>query len=359
MKHSSEIEILKLCRIIIIFFSLIIIFLLILLTLNTGIFKNDTIVDSTDVVDTNIVLVDINESPSDIYYENYSISELDNSDENILIKYGLELFMNTPNYMGPSNGNSEMVFAGNSLSCTNCHLLGGKKAYAGALIGVINRFPQYRGREDRMGSIEDRINGCMERSMNGRALTESSKEMISLVSYLKWLNRFAPENGVIEGQGFVDINIPDRPVDLANGEMVFKKTCVECHRSGGQGAFFPEKLVYQYPPLWGSDSFNNGAGMNRVITAAQFIKANMPYGATYLNPTLTDDEAYDVAGFINQQDRPTKNNLEIDFPNLLKKPVSTPYGPYLDPFSVEQHQMGPFPPIMQFYMDKYGVKKSN
>jgi thiosulfate dehydrogenase len=98
--------------------------------------------------------------------------------------------------------------------------------------------------------------------------------------------------------------------------------------------------------------------MNRVITAAEFIKGNMPYGTTYLAPALTDEEAYDVAGYINQQPRPLKSDLEADFPDLLKKPVSTPYPPYLDTFSVKQHQIGPFLPIIEYYNEKYGIKKS-
>jgi len=98
--------------------------------------------------------------------------------------------------------------------------------------------------------------------------------------------------------------------------------------------------------------------MNRVITAAQFIKSNMPFGATYQEPILTDEESYDVAGYINQQQRPQKVNPENDFPDLKRKPVSTPYPPYADDFSVQQHQMGPFQPIMEYYMLKYGMKKT-
>ena len=98
--------------------------------------------------------------------------------------------------------------------------------------------------------------------------------------------------------------------------------------------------------------------MTRVITAASFIKGNMPYGTTYKNPILTDAEAYDVAGFINQQERPKKKNLEEDFPNLKKKPVSTPYGPYVDSFSLVQHQLGPFQPIMEYYKKEFNLIKN-
>src|SRR5258707_11544297 len=100
------------------------------------------------------------------------------------------------------------------------------------------------------------------------------------------------------------------------------------------------------PPLWGNDSFNDGAGMARLITAANFIHFNMPHGTDYLNPQLTPEDAWDVAAYMVSQPRPHKANLDKDFPgHLLEKPVDAPYGPYADNFSVEQHKYGPFAPI--------------
>ena len=111
-------------------------------------------------------------------------------------------------------------------------------------------------------------------------------------------------------------------------------------------------------PLWGNDTNNNGAGMTRLLTAASFIKYNMPFGVSHENPTLTDDEAYDVAAYMNQQQRPEKATLSADFPDRLKKPMSTPYGPYSDPFSAEQHQLGPFGPIADYYKKEFGIIKT-
>lgn len=123
---------------------------------------------------------------------------------------------------------------------------------------------------------------------------------------------------------------------------------------------FPDSTKgYKYPPLWGADSYNNGAGMHRVITAAQFIKGNMPFGqATWVNPKLTDEEAYHLAGYINSFERPRKSNLEKDYPDLKLKPVSTPYGPWADDFSADQHKNGPFPTIIKYYKLEYGITKS-
>lgn len=289
---------------------------------------------------------------------NFDISLLENSKENTVVKYGYELFEYTPKYIGPENGKLNLRYTGNRLACTNCHLQSGTKPFSAPLIGVTNRFPQFRGRENKIGTIEERINGCMERSMNGKKIPVDGKEMQAFVAYLVWLSRFTPKDGKVFGQGFVKIKIPNRKVDLQKGKKVFNKVCVDCHGANGEGKKVTEGYVYEYPPLWGADSYNNGAGMNRVITAAQFIKANMPFGATYTAPVLSDEEAYDVAGYINQQIRPLKPQRENDFPDLKKKPVSTPYPPYADMFTVEQHQLGPFQPIMEFYKQAYNIVKS-
>ncbi|MEZ4796232.1 MAG: c-type cytochrome [Flavobacteriaceae bacterium] len=309
----------------------------------------------------NVIHFSFNDNANDvdsIFYLNYDVSQLDDTEENKLIKYGYDLFINTPQHIGPGNGNSEKIYSGNRLACNNCHLNAGTKPHAMPLIGVINRFPQYRGRENKIGTIEERINGCFERSLNGKVLPIESDEMTALISYLNWLNRYAPKDGNIEGQGLKEIKIPNREINLENGKKVFDNVCIKCHGSDGKGIILLNEYTYQYPPLWGNDSYNNGAGMNRVITAAQFIKANMPFDETYESLKLTDDEAYDVAGYINQMQRPIKSNLNLDFPDLLKKPVSTPYPPYEDHFTVEQHQKGPFQPIIEFYKKKHNITKT-
>lgn len=107
----------------------------------------------------------------------------------------------------------------------------------------------------------------------------------------------------------------------------------------------PNRGGYQFPPLWGPDSYNNGAGMSRLLTAAAYAMHNMPIGTAYDAPVLTDVEAYDVAAYLISHKRPEKANLDKDFPVQLQKPVDTPYGPYADGFSLEQHKFGPFGPI--------------
>jgi thiosulfate dehydrogenase len=154
----------------------------------------------------------------------------------------------------------------------------------------------------------------------------------------------AAQKKVVEPAAFVT---PDRAASVDAGGQVFKDRCAICHGADGSGllAAADRRRGYVFPPLWGPDSFNDGAGMHRVLTAARFIKARMPLGEA----TLTDDQAFDVAAFINAQPRPAMPNLERDYPDRSTKPVDNAYGPFADPFPVEQHRFGPFQPIEAFY----------
>jgi thiosulfate dehydrogenase len=277
------------------------------------------------------------------------------------VKFGYLLATESSKWMGPQVIDAKnRLFAGNNLACQNCHLEGGTKAGAAAWVGVTNRFPQFRGRENKIGTIEGRINGCMERSMNGAALPEDSKQMQALVAYMEWLSEGVPEDTANWYKGFVKLEIPSFVADTVIGKQVYINECLVCHGDNGQGIkLADERKGYQYPPLWGDDTFNHGAGMHRVLTAAQFIKANMPYlVATKDNPKLTDEEALHVAAYINSFDRPQKKETQNDFPQLKLKPVSTAYGPWEDPFPAQQHKYGPFAPIAQYYDSVYQIKKT-
>ncbi len=281
--------------------------------------------------------------------------ELGEMDEKV--EYGYHLVAESSKYMGPA-AEEGMRYAGNNLSCTNCHLELGTKPGSGSWVGVVDRFPQFRGRSNATGTMEDRINGCMQRSMNGEKMPVDSEPMQAIIAYMSWLGEDLPEEKEKMYKGYVNLEIPEVAVDLDRGEAIYTKECVVCHGQDGQGIKKPDGS-YTYPPLWGEDSYNNGAGMNRVITAAEFIKGNMPFGqATWDNPKLTDEESFHVAGYINSFSRPEKPNLEEDYPDLKLKPMSTPYGPWADDFSAEQHKYGPYPPIAEFYLEEYGIKKN-
>ena len=185
--------------------------------------------------------------------------------------------------------------------------------------------------------------------------------MEAILAYMEWLSEDIPEDRKLEFQGFPSIQIPDFAVDLEKGAALYRVECARCHGENGEGIknTVPGAGFYLYPPLWGEDSYNDGAGMHRVITAANFIKGNMPFGeASRDNPKLSDEEAYHLAGYINSFSRPEKVNKEKDFPDLKLKPVSTPYGPWADNCPAEQHKYGPYPPIKDFYKEVHGLNKS-
>jgi len=260
-------------------------------------------------------------------------------------KYGHALFTDTAREIGPVAPDPAKRYAGNNLTCQNCHLQAGTQPYAMPMTGVWGQFPQYRGREGEVGTLEDRINGCMERSMNGRVLPLDGREMKAFLAYMKWLSGGIADGAKIIGAGTLAIKEPDRATDLGHGAQVYERFCTACHGADGQGQRNAAGDGYQYPPLWGPDSYNDGAGMARLLSAAAFIRRNMPFGTKFDSPVLSDDEAYDVAGYVDSQTRPQKANLDQDFPNRLQKPVDTPYGPYADDFGEQQHKFGPFAPI--------------
>jgi len=101
------------------------------------------------------------------------------------VKYGYQLIAESPKYMGPMAEDPEMRYAGNNLACVNCHLKAGTQVGSASWIGVTDRFPQFRGRSNSEGTIEDRINGCMQRSMDGDKLPVLSREMKSIVAYME------------------------------------------------------------------------------------------------------------------------------------------------------------------------------
>ena len=218
------------------------------------------------------------------------------------IQYGEEVF-NETNTVLPEN-------VGNELSCQSCHADGGR-SQASSLVGVAADYPQYRPREGVTFTLEDRINGCMIRSMNGEMIDTDSEEMRAMIAYMTYLSE-----GVEIGQErpWVVVNnmeeVPEPDVD--NGEELYADNCLSCHGDDGAGTG-----PNSGPALWGDNSFNDGAGMGRLTKAAGFIQRNMPVGQ---EESLSDQEAADIAAFMLSQDRPEFDGHDKDFPDG-KKPT--------------------------------------
>ena len=197
-------------------------------------------------------------------------------------EYGKRLISQTSEYLGPDVADPKMRFMNSRLACASCHIGAGVEPGNLSLATAFNKYPRISPRSGANETIEDRINGCMMRSMNGRALAENSPEMIAMVSYLRFL---ADQDAATSLAGVRRTNRRHSRRRIARptsrrAKEVFGKRCAACHGQDGAGlAAAPDPVHgFVFPPLWGPNSFNDGAGMHRVLTAARFIKARMPLG---------------------------------------------------------------------------------
>ena len=218
-------------------------------------------------------------------------SEIPKNEFGQMILLGKNIFVDTQQYA--------KAYVGNGMNCTNCHLDNGRKADSAPLWGAYGLYPAYRKKTGQVDTIGSRIQGCFRYSMNGKPPALDSKEMTALVTYHYWLAKGAPTGVKLPGQGYLQLAKPTQSPDIARGAEVYQANCALCHGANGEGA--KTNGQYAFPPLWGKDSFNWGAGMHRVDTAAGFIKANMPYGRGGM---LTEQQAWDVALFMNSHERP-------------------------------------------------------
>lgn len=228
-------------------------------------------------------------------------STIPDNEEGAAIRRGMELVNHTYREL-PDN-------VGNRLNCTSCHLNNGSQAYAAPWNGLTGIFPIYRSRNAKMASLQDRINGCFERSMNGKKLAVDSAEMTAIMTYMRWLSTDMPSGVSPEGRGFVKVN-QDLEPNPENGKKLFAEKCSSCHGENGEGQYNDDG-TYVYPAVAGDDSFNDGAGMARTYKAAAFVKGNMPFGQ---GNTLTDQEAIDISAYFTHLPRPVKAGKENDWP---------------------------------------------
>lgn len=260
-----------------------------------------------------------------------------------LIKYGKDLIANTAEYLGPQGKVRKMS---NGMNCQNCHLNAGTAPLGNNYGAVASTYPKVRARSGQMEDIPKRINDCFERSLNGKPLEKNSREMQAMVAYMEWLGKEVPKGEVPQGAGIFELAYLDRPADPIKGKTAYAQLCQSCHMEDGQGMMKPDKTGYIYPPLWGENSYNEGAGLFRMSRFAGYVKTNMPLGASFERPLLTDEQAWDVAAYVNSLPRP-KKDLSADWPDISKKPIDHPFGPFSDGFNEEQHKFGPFKPIKE------------
>lgn len=261
--------------------------------------------------------------------------------EGDLIRYGRELIAHTARYLGPQGS---VMQISNGMNCQNCHLEAGTKPYGNNYGSVASTYPKFRARSGTIENIYKRVNDCFERSLNGKPIDTNSREMQAIKAYIEWLGKEVPKGKEAKGSGIVDLPFLDRPADPEKGKIIYEKKCAVCHQKDGSGQMKPDGKEWLYPPLWGPKSYNHGAGLYRISRFAGYVKYNMPLGVSYPDSQLTDEEAWDVAAYVNSMPRPAKD-LSKDWPDISQKPIDHPFGPFTDGFDEKQHKYGPFGPI--------------
>ncbi|WBL61564.1 c-type cytochrome [Stutzerimonas stutzeri] len=213
-----------------------------------------------------------------------------------LVQQGRAIFVDTQKHAAE--------YVGNGMNCTNCHLDQGRKANSAPLWGAYPMYPAYRKKNDKVNSYAERVQGCFQFSMNGTPPAADSHVINALTAYSYWLSTGAPTGQELPGRAYPEVPQPEGGFDIAKGKRVYAEQCAICHGDNGQGQKAGDGYVF--PPLWGADSFNWGAGMHRINTAAAFIKESMPLGK---GGTLSDADAWHVAAYMNSHERPQDSRL--------------------------------------------------
>lgn len=208
-----------------------------------------------------------------------------------MVKQGQDIFLYTKKMAGQ--------YVGNNMNCSSCHLDAGRMAGSSPMWAGYVAYPAYRNKTGKVDTFARRIQECFVYSMNGQLPPADSETVIALETYMYWLATNAPTGGALEGRGYKRLAAPAEKPDYVRGQKTYTQHCALCHGANGAGQSVDKHMVF--PALWGDQSYNWGAGMHSVPIAAAFIKANMPLGQAN---TLTDQEAWDVAYYMNAQERP-------------------------------------------------------
>jgi thiosulfate dehydrogenase len=207
------------------------------------------------------------------------------------IRLGRDLVENTTSHR------LSKPFVGNALNCTACHLKNGTDPQAASFIGVATAYPAWSPREKTVITLEDRILNCFMRSCNGIRPPLGSEVSVSIAAYITWLSSDQPirmnADRPAGPRAVPPLRVDVTQADRLRGERLYLDRCAGCHAENGQGD-------EENPPVWGARSFNRGAGLANVGQLAAWLKVAMPLDET----DLSDQDALDVAAFVNAHERP-------------------------------------------------------
>lgn len=235
------------------------------------------------------------------------------------VLYGKRLLAETARLL-PEN-------VGAAMNCNSCHLADGKVDRANGYVNTVNFYPRVMPRAGKEVDLTQRINGCFQRSMNGKPLAPESAEMQAMIAYMEWLGEGVAKDQRVDiaNAGQIDESLIPDPV---RGKAIYAQTCAACHGAEGEGMRDSAGDIL-FPPLWGDESFNIGAGLARTYKAAQFVKHAMPPAMGLHAPlgqggVLSDQDAVDVSEYFTHMPRPDFAGKVNDWPNG-KKPKDARY----------------------------------
>ncbi|MEP6712436.1 MAG: c-type cytochrome [Ferruginibacter sp.] len=216
-----------------IFSSAIFIVFVIFISCNENKMNSDYVTESSQIFEDSLIVIDTSKIPRDPFGE--------------AVKYGRQLLLNTAYYIGPNGINGK--YLGNKMTCSNCHQEAGTKLYSFNLIASHQNYPQYRARENKVLTLAERINNCVMRPHNGKPLPLDSKEMVAILSYLKWINSFAPKEKSFKGLKNLEVEFPSFAASPDRGQNLYSANCLRCHGASGEGVMKMDNSSFLYPPL--------------------------------------------------------------------------------------------------------------
>ena len=254
-----------------------------------------------------------------------------------MVRFGRAVFEDTQN--------NAKEYVGNALRCANCHIDGGRLANSAPLWAAYVAFPTYRAKNGHVNTFQERMQGCFLYSMNGKAPPLNDKVLVGLESYAYFLATGAPTGANLSGRGYPKLPKPAK-LDFGHGQQLYAQKCAVCHGPDGHGQSASDGTMV-FPPLWGPRSFNWGAGMSSITNAAGFVKANMPLSQGNI---LTDEEAWNVATYLDSQERPQDPRFKGSVAETRKAHHDSPmdmYGETVNGVVLGQNSPPSGPPTVQ------------
>lgn len=212
------------------------------------------------------------------------------------------------------------------MNCTSCHLNGGTKEYAAHMADAAVNYPMVYSSQNIVYTNRMRIARCYAHSIN-EILYGSNSEHYKLIGlYIAWVGE---KNGLPVGTMRASRgihNIRGTAVQHASnmaGQKAYVEKCQQCHGPAGYGTDKYDNDPFLHPPpINGSATFVRTATLSYPERFASFIQNNMPPGATHEHPLITEQEALDIAEFIQAQTRPSSpatNNLSVFYDYLVNR----------------------------------------